>query len=104
MSKVGAVYLLIARSMVGSSEIVGVPGCSPVGPFGSPQNVYATPEPSAYPGNDGVMTYGAHAHPELSASPNTLVVSYDVNPINPKAIQNPDSSIYRPRFIELTVG
>ena len=104
VSDVGGTYILVARSTVESDEIVGAVGCSPVGPFGPQVNIYNTPEPTQYPASDGVMTYGAHAHPELSPSPNTLLVSYDVNPIAPQGLKNPDSSIYRPRFITVTVG
>ena len=51
---------------------------------------------------DGVVTYGAFAHPELSPSPNTLVVSYDVSPLGPAAGTITDASIYRPRFLDVT--
>jgi len=103
VSKVAGEYLLVAITSY-SGEIVGAFGCSPTGPFGPVQDLYSTPEPTSYPARDGVVTYGAHAHPELSPSANTLVVSYDVNPAAPGAIQSPDSSIYRPRFVYITVG
>ena len=102
VSKVGSLYVLIARPAY-SNSIVGAFGCSPVGPFGPPQNIYAPPEPSAYPQSYGVLTYSAHAHPELSNDPNTLVVSYDVNPMGTQGLKIPDASIYRPRFIDVTV-
>jgi hypothetical protein len=102
VSKVGSLYVLIARPAY-SNEIVGAFGCSPVGPFGPPQSIYAPPEPSAYPQSYGVLTYSAHAHPELSNDPNTLVVSYDVNPMGTQGLKIPDASIYRPRFIDVTV-
>ena len=51
-----------------------------------------------------MITYGAHAHPELSSNPNTLVVSYDVNPKAAQGINSPDAWIYRPRFIDVHVG
>jgi hypothetical protein len=78
-------------------------GCSPIGPFGPQQEIYTPPEPSTYPHSYGVITYNAHAHPELSPSSNTLVISYDVNPAVPKGLAIPDASIYRPRFIDVTL-
>ncbi|HTZ08559.1 MAG TPA: hypothetical protein VMB72_05790, partial [Acidimicrobiales bacterium] len=98
ISDVGGSYVLIAKTSVGSDEIEGAVGCSPTGPFGPLQNVYATPEESEYPASDGVVTYGAHAHPELAAPADSVVVSYDVNPRGPEELNVPDASIYRPRF------
>jgi len=104
VSNVEGTYVFVARSSVFSGDIVGAFGCSPVGPFGPTQDIYDPPEPAQYPASAGVVTYGAHAHPELSTSPNSLVVSYDVNPRGANGIENRDSSIYRPRFIDVTVS
>jgi hypothetical protein len=104
VSAVAGAYLFVARSSPFSDQVVGALGCSPVGPFGPTQSIYATPEPAAYPPSYGVVTYGARAHPELSTAPNTLVVSYDVNFAATHGLTNPDSSVYRPRFIDVTVG
>ncbi|MGA2522134.1 MAG: hypothetical protein ABSG81_15110 [Acidimicrobiales bacterium] len=104
VSPVNGMYPFVARSQVGSSEIVGALGCSPIGPSETTRNVYATPEQAEYPAADGIVTYGAHGHPGLSSSPNTLVVSHDVNFGSLHGLTNPDASVYRPRFITLTVG
>jgi hypothetical protein len=101
-TNLGPMYALITMSPFPGNEVVGSFSCSPVGPFGPQQPLYTPPEPSMYPPDIGVITYGAHAHPELSSTPNSLVVSYDVNPIGPKGISNSDPSIYRPRFIDVT--
>ena len=69
------------------------------GRLGAPQNFFLR-----FPPSYGVVTYGARAHPELSTAPNTLVVSYDVNFAATHGLENPDSSVYRPRFIDVTVG
>jgi hypothetical protein len=97
----GVAYALVTASS--GNKITTAFGCSPIGPFGARQAIYTTPEPSKYPASDGVITYGAHAHPELSSSSNTLVISYDVDPIGPKGLAVRDASIYRPRFIDVTL-
>ena len=83
VSKVGDLYMFISKTSWKTNEITAAFGCSPVGPFGPPQPLYVTPEGAQYPPGDGVVTYGAFAHPELSKSPNTLVVSYDVKGVGP---------------------
>jgi hypothetical protein len=92
VSRVGGLYVFISKSSWLTNEITAAFSCSPVGPFGAPQAIYATPESSEFP---GVVTYGAFAHPDLSTLPNTLVVSYDVGAVGPP--------LYRPRFLDVTV-
>ena len=104
VSKVGDLYMFISKTSWETNEITAAFGCSPVGPFGPPQPLYATPEGAQYPPGDGVVTYGAFAHPELSKSPNTLVVSYDVKAVGPTSGTSTDASIYRPRFLDVTVS
>ena len=104
VTPIGNEYVFISKPSVESNGIVAAFGCSPIGPFGAAQTIYSTPEPGQYPASDGVLTYGAHAHPDLSSSPNTLVISYDVNPKGKKGLDIPDASVYRPRFIDLTLG
>jgi hypothetical protein len=89
---VGGLYVFISKSSWLTNEITAAFSCSPVGPFGAPQPFYATPESSEF---QGVVTYGAFAHPDLSTLPNTLVVSYDVGAVGPP--------LYRPRFLDVTV-
>jgi hypothetical protein len=104
VSAVGGAYALVTMPSLVGNNVDAAFGCSPVGPFGPQQTIYSTPEQSRYPSKDGVITYGAHAHPELSNSPNTLVISYDVNAIGPLGLSVKDSSLYRPRFIVMTLG
>jgi hypothetical protein len=104
VAKVGGVYVFITKSSWTTDEITASVGCSPVGPFGPPQPVYATPEGSKYPSGYGVVTYGALAHPELSHQPDTLVVSYDVGPEGPQRSSITNPAIYRPRFLDLTIS
>lgn len=104
VSKVGNLYIFIAKSSWMTNEITAAFGCSPVGPFGPSQPIYGTPEGAEYPSGYGVVTYGAFAHPELSTLPNTLVVSYDVGAAGPLSSSITDSSVYRPRFVDVTVS
>ncbi len=99
----GTTYALVTMPSLADHHVVAAFGCSPTGPFGPEQDVYTTPEPASYPSSYDVITYGAHAHPELDPSPNTLVVSYDVNPVGPQGLSVPDASIYRPRFIDIAL-
>jgi hypothetical protein len=103
VSKVAGSFGTGYAFVTGYTQVVSAFGCSPIGPFGSQQAIYTPPEPSTYPHSYGVITYNAHAHPELSPSSNTLVISYDVNPAVPKGLAIPDASIYRPRFIDVTL-
>ena len=104
VSSVAGAYLLVASPATSVNTIVGAFSCSPIGPFDTTRTIYTTPESGQYPLDDGVITYGAHVHPELSPSPTALVVSYDVNPKAAQGISSPNASIYRPRFIVLHVG
>ena len=100
----GTAYALVSAHSSSNPQVLTASfGCSPVGPFGPQQTIYTPPEPSAYPASDGVITYDPHGHPELSLSSNKLVISYDVDPAVPRGLANPDPSIYRPRFIDVTL-
>jgi hypothetical protein len=104
VTAIGGIYLFVAANFV-SNDIVAAVACSPVGPFGPSQAIYTTPEPSLYPTSYGIAIYDAKVHPELSTSPNILVASYDVNFwTNPEFDNNTDASVYRPRFIDITVN
>ncbi|GAA2301586.1 hypothetical protein GCM10010149_58530 [Nonomuraea roseoviolacea subsp. roseoviolacea] len=98
VTKVGDGYVLITHDTteVLSANIVAYSSCSPFGPFTGKQHVYTTPET-----NGNIFTYNAHAHPEVSGK--GLVVSYNVNSfVNTDHYR--DSSIYRPRFIDVSFG
>lgn len=102
----GPLYVLVTQDIeqAFSPEIDVLFSCSPTGPFTDRTAIYDTPETGASGsyGNANVITYNAHAHPEISA-PGHLVISYNVNSlVNTDLYAN--ASIYRPRFIELTLG
>ena len=88
-------FLLVFQVM-GLSDKVGIRvATSPVGPFSEIEEIYTTPE-----WKEGVWTYNAKAHPNLS-KPGELLISY--NTITPdfwNDIQK-NAHIYRPRFIRL---
>lgn len=103
VSKLGRGYVLITQDTTElfSPRIVAYYSCSPQGPFTGKTTVYSTPEGGATGsyGNPNVFTYNAHAHPELSGG-GKIVVSYNVNSfVNTDHYK--DSTIYRPRFIDL---
>ena len=103
VSKVGNLYVFIAKTSLQTNQITAAFGCSPVGPFGPPEDIYDAPQASQYPPTYGIYTYGAFAHPELSTSPDTLVVSYDVAAAHPQSGSLIDASVGRPRFLYVTV-
>jgi uncharacterized protein DUF4185 len=88
-------FLLVFQVM-GLSDKVGMRiAATPVGPFSAIKEIYTTPE-----WKEGIWTYNAKAHPNLS-KPGELLISY--NTITPdfwNDIQK-DAHIYRPRFIKL---
>ena len=102
----GRLYVLVTQNseQAFSAKIDVLFSCSPTGPFVDRTAVYDTPETGPYGsyGDADVYTYNAHAHPEVSA-PGHLVISYNVNSlVNTDLYAN--ASIYRPRFVELTLG
>lgn len=102
----GALYVLVTQDMSQplSSGIDLAYSCSPVGPFVDETTAYNTPEtgPNGTYRNPNVFTYNPHEHQELGDL-NHLVVSYNVNSfVNTDLYHN--ASIYRPRFIDITLG
>lgn len=82
-----------------SGWIVSAVSATPYGPFRYRADLYRTPETAATGANPGrpVITYNAHAYPQLS-SRDTIVVSYNVNSLDGPTS---DAGIYRPRFIQI---
>jgi hypothetical protein len=106
VTKMGRLYVLVTQNsqVAFSPQIDVLFSCSPTGPFTDRTPVYDTPETGPYGSyqNANVFTYNAHAHPEISA-PGHLVISYNVNSLVSTDLYS-NASIYRPRFIELTIG
>lgn len=99
-------YLLVTHDTLEplSAKIKAYFSCSPTGPFVNPINLYSTPETGAdgsY-GNPNIWTYNAHEHPDLRHG-NRLLVTYNVNSFDPNVDLYADASIYRPRFVDITL-
>lgn len=90
-----------------SNHLVAYFGTSPTGPFTNKTALYTTPETGLFGsyGNPNVVTYNAHVHTELS-TPDRLVISYNVNSLDSTIGGDlyRDVSIYRPRFIDVTLA
>ncbi|WP_328524639.1 DUF4185 domain-containing protein [Kribbella sp. NBC_00359] len=87
-----------------SKRVLGYFSCSPTGPFVKPVELYQTPETGATGsyGNANIITYNSHDHPDLRRG-NTLLVSYNVNSLDANTDLYADVSIYRPRFVGVTL-
>jgi hypothetical protein len=87
-----------------SKRVLGYFSCSPTGPFVHPVELYQTPETGADGSyeNANIITYNSHDHPDLRRG-NTLLVSYNVNSLDANNDLYADVSIYRPRFVAVTL-
>ena len=99
-------YLLVTQDTneMFSTKILGYTSCSPTGPFVNPVVLYQTPETGLWGsyGNPNVWTYNAHEHPELREG-NRLLITYNVNSFDSSQLYG-DVTIYRPRFITVTLS
>lgn len=88
-------FLLVFQVM-GLSDKVGIRvGDSPVGPFSDITEIWTTPE-----WKQGLWTYNAKAHPNLS-KPGELLISYNTITADFWNDIQKDATIYHPRFIKL---
>lgn len=99
-------YLLVTHDTTElfSKRVVGYFACSPTGPFVNPVELYQTPETGAdgsY-GDADIITYNSHEHPDLRRG-NSMLISYNVNSLDPNGDLYADVSIYRPRFVRVTL-
>ncbi|MFE7407537.1 DUF4185 domain-containing protein [Isoptericola sp. NPDC057559] len=98
-------WLLVTQdtSVPFSDEIKAFVSCSPTGPFTGGATIHRMPEVGAAGsyGDPDVIAYNAHEHPELRDD-DTLLVTYNVNSVDPDDLYA-DVSIYRPRFVEITL-
>jgi hypothetical protein len=69
----------------------------PQGPWGVPIRFYRCPEAERDP---RIFCYAAKGHPEISLSPEELIVTYTTNSMDWSLIES-DAGLYRPRFLKL---
>ena len=88
-------YILIFQ-VLGLSDKVGMRIAeSPVGPFSDITEIWTAPE-----WKQGLWTYNAKAHPNLS-KPGELLISYNTITADFWSDIQKDATIYHPRFIKL---
>lgn len=99
-------YLLVTHDTTElfSQKVLGYFSCSPTGPFVKPVELYRTPETGAAGsyGDADIITYNSHDHPDQRLG-STLLLSYNVNSLDPNTDLYADVSIYRPRFVGVTL-
>jgi hypothetical protein len=99
-------YLLVTHDTTElfSKRVLGYFGCSPTGPFVKPVELYQTPETGATGsyGDADIITYNSHDHPDQRVG-SSLLVSYNVNSLDANNDLYADVSIYRPRFVRITL-
>lgn len=97
-------YLLVTHDTneLFSRNVLAYVSCKPTGPFTKAATLYQTPETGAFGsyGNPNIITYNAHEHPDLRDG-NRLLVTYNVNSLDPNADLYKDVTIYRPRFVNV---
>ncbi|WP_344021449.1 hypothetical protein [Streptomyces luteireticuli] len=78
---------------------------SPTGPFTRPLTVWRAPEagPRGTYHNARVVAYNPHEHPELAHGEREMLISYNVNSLDPRDVLR-QASVYRPRFVRITLG
>ncbi len=72
---------------------------NPEGPWGEPIKAFDCPDKHWH---EKTYSYAAKAHPELSKSPNELIVTYATNSMHFPDLFD-DARLYWPRFVRLTV-
>ena len=91
-------YVLVYTEGGLSENIVIRFASEPHGPWGSPMRVYRCPEMGW---DSRIFCYAAKGHPEISASPSELIVTYMANSMD-FALLEYDARLYRPRFLRLS--
>ena len=73
---------------------------NPWGPWGDPFSLYRCPEARW---DESIICYAAKGHPDISESPDELIVSYIANSTDFETMVS-DARLYRPRFIRVRFG
>jgi hypothetical protein len=90
-------YIAVYTANGASKDIVARFASHPWGPWSEPEILYECPEQSWGP---DVFCYAAKGHPELSAAPDEIVVTYIASSRDfDKIVDN--AGLYRPRFLRV---
>ncbi|MFP3986858.1 DUF4185 domain-containing protein [Streptomyces sp. E11-3] len=103
------VLLTMAAGTEGLTTVTSYWACSPSGPWYGPAKAFVPPLPDDSAARQDAAAYNPQAHPALSGRGGELVLSYDVNWLDPTPrvgqshiTRNVD--LYRPRFVRLKLG
>lgn len=91
-------YVMVYTDNGLSDQIIGRFANAPEGPWSNVATLYTSPEMKA---DKKLFSYAAKAHPHLSGD-GDLVISYCVNSFDFARVVN-DATLYRPRFVRVTV-
>jgi hypothetical protein len=92
----GAGFVLISQEAGFGRRIRAWRSATPVGPWVPAADLGTVPDPG-----QGRFTYNAVVHPQ-AVRDGQLLLSYSVNGTDPAEVQR-DASIYRPRFLRVTI-
>jgi hypothetical protein len=90
-------YVLVYSEGVLSGSIAVRLSPTPHGPWTSPRRVYRCPEAKQDP---RLFCYAAKGHPEISSTPEELIVTYASNSMDFQIIQS-DANLYLPKFLRI---
>ena len=90
-------FIVVYSENGSSRNIVARFGSQPWGPWSEPVGLYQCPEMST---DEGILCYAAKGHPELSLTPDELIVTYVANSTDFYKMAA-DARLYRPRFIRV---
>ncbi|MHC0432150.1 DUF4185 domain-containing protein [Streptomyces sp. O3] len=103
------VLLTMAAGAEGLTTVTSYWACSPSGPWHGPAKAFVPPLPADSAARRDAAAYNPQAHTALGGRGGELVVSYDVNWLDPRPQAGlshitRNVALYRPRFVRLRLG
>ncbi|MDI3385347.1 DUF4185 domain-containing protein [Streptomyces sp. B-S-A8] len=103
------VLFTMAAGVEGLSTITSYWSCAPSGPWHGPAKGFTPPLPADSAPQQRTAVYNPQAHPALRGDDGRLLLSYDVNWLDPdpraaQANVSRNVSLYRPRFLRLRLA